>query len=326
MNRRILVTGGSGFIGTRLVSDLIATGAEVLNIDLAAPKVESQKVHWRCVDIERQADVESQFAAFRPDAVVHLAAKADFDPHLEAFRGPNVEGSRHVLNSASMYQARRVILTSTQYVNGPLTPFDDDLVFHPVNAYGESKIEMEKLVRSAAYGDLDWIIVRPTNVWGPFHPRFPSQMWNFMNRGLYLHPGGSPIMRAYGYVGNVSGQIIALLGAPAGDVRHRVLYVGDAPIDSGVFLDTLSKALRGAPVRRVPLWLLQLAGRTGDQLCRVGIKAPLFTDRVVRMTTNHLARDETIWKELDYEPIDLETAVHETVSWLRETYPERYRR
>jgi hypothetical protein len=138
--------------------------------------------------------------------------------------------------------------------------------------------------------------------------------------------GSNECFETYGYVGNVTRQIMALLRAPAGCVQHRVFYVGDPPIDSGVFLDALSIALRGTPVRRVPRWLLRLAGRVGDGMRSVGLEVPLFTERVVRMTTDHLTRDEAIWKKLDYKPIDLEVAVHETVAWLRETYPERFRR
>lgn len=323
---RILVTGGSGFIGTQLISDLILQGVDVRNLDLATPKIEGHRGFWQCVDIEKQAEVEHHVATFNPQAIVHLAAKADFDPRPEAFRGPNIDGSRHVLKSAISHQVGRVILTSTQYVNGPLALFDDDLAFHPVNAYGESKVEMEKLVRRPEYSGLDWIIIRPTNVWGPFHPRFPSEMWRYIRMGLYFHPTGLPIVRSYGYVGNVTRQIMALLRAPASCVRHQVFYVGDPPVDSGVFLDTISIELRGVPVRRVPRWLLRFAGHMGDGMRSVGLKVPLFTERVVRMTTDHLARDELIWKKLDYKPIDLEVAAYETGVWLRETYPERFRR
>jgi hypothetical protein len=79
--------------------------------------------------------------------------------------------------------------------------------------------------------------------------------------------------------------------------------------------------LRGAPVRHVPRWLIHLAGRVGDRMRGIGLKVRLFTETVARMTTDHLARDESIWKQLEYTPIDLKAAAHEAAVWLWETYP-----
>lgn len=325
-SERVLVTGGSGFIGTNLIRRLTESGYAIVNFDIAAPVEPSQRQLWKQVDIADAASFAAGIDAAKPDFIVHLAALADFAPEAAAFFGPNVQGTAHVLDAAKRLKVRRTILASTQYVNGPGLPFDDDRQYHPVNAYGESKVAMEKLAWGPEYAALDWVIIRPTNVWGPYHPRFPDELWRYIKQGFYMHPAGAPIVRAYGYVGNVVRQIELLLHAPADLVRHRVLYVGEAPIDSSLILDAFSVALRGKPVRRVPRSALALAAKIGDAMRACGLKAPFFSDRYLRMTTDHLGRDEPVWPALGHKAIPLEEAVAETVAWLRRARPDIYAR
>lgn len=319
-----MVTGGSGFIGTNLLELLLEQGNDVINIDIRPPQLSKLIEHSKELDICHRSALFDAVDEYKPDIIVHLAAKADFDPDLAVFRRTNVEGTKNVLDAAQHARVPRVILASTQYVNGPGTPFDDDLNFHPVNAYGQSKVEMEKLIRGIEYSGLEWVLLRPTNVWGPYHPRFPKQLWRYLRAGLYIHPTGAPIIRAYGYVKNVTKQIVILGKAPGEEVKHRVFYVGDAPIDSGVILNAFSERLRGRQLRRVPRWVLRLAALCGDFSCRVGIPAPITSDRYHRMTSDHLSRNETIWTSYAYDPTALTQAVDETAAWLRATYPKLY--
>ncbi|HTV31595.1 MAG TPA: NAD(P)-dependent oxidoreductase, partial [Methylocella sp.] len=149
-----LVTGGSGFIGTNLIERLSKRGINAYNVDIRPPIVGDQQALWRELDICDRTALINTVCTVKPDIIVHLAAKADFDPNPESFYGPNVEGTRNLLDGALLCKVSRVILTSTQYVNGPLKPFADDRVYYPVNAYGESKVRMEQLARTVPYEPL----------------------------------------------------------------------------------------------------------------------------------------------------------------------------
>lgn len=220
---RVLVTGGSGFIGVNLITALARRGADILNLDAETPRDTSQTHLWRQRDIRDREGLAQDVREFAPTHIVHLAALATFHATKAELDACNIDGTVNLLDAARDHApGARLIVTSTQYVNGPGTPFDDDTKFHPVNDYGASKVGSELAARESKYAAMDWVIVRPTNIWGAYHPRFPVEMWKYIRQGFYMHPGHRPIMRAYGYVGNVVRQIEILLDAPAEKVRHRV--------------------------------------------------------------------------------------------------------
>ncbi|MGH8572474.1 MAG: NAD-dependent epimerase/dehydratase family protein, partial [Gammaproteobacteria bacterium] len=75
----VLVTGGSGFIGTNLMRSFIERGVHVLDVDWNPPLDLEQRPWWRWTDIMDQAATRMAFIEFQPTHVVHLAARADAD-------------------------------------------------------------------------------------------------------------------------------------------------------------------------------------------------------------------------------------------------------
>ena len=75
---KIAVTGGSGFIGTNIVEDLLAKNYTVLNIDWHEPKIPERTNIWKNVDICDGEALEEALLKFKPDYILHLAARTDF--------------------------------------------------------------------------------------------------------------------------------------------------------------------------------------------------------------------------------------------------------
>lgn len=320
--KRALITGGSGFIGTSLVSELIAAGYDVCNVDIASPKIGSQDVYWINQDIMDEQGLFAVFQRFMPTHVVHLAARTDTDSDLLADYAVNTEGTEKVLRcikaTSSVVHA---IITSTQFVNQYHGAPKDDFDFAPHTTYGESKVISERMTRAAGLSCV-WTIIRPTNIWGPWHLRYPHEFWRILGQGRYVHPSGPEVIRSYGYVKNVVWQIAAMMSAPPDVVKERVFYVGDQPIPLRSWVDGFSVAQTGHPVRVVPLMFLKVLALIGDALKRIGVKFPLTSSRLQSMTTSNDAPMKPVFDAFGAPPYSLQQGIDETVGWLRKEYPE----
>ena len=318
--KRVIVTGGSGFIGTHLVSYLIGQGHQVLNLDRSEPlDVKQKKFHCQA-DILDATALRDEFDSFRPQWLFHLAARTDCDEAttVEAGYAPNTTGAVNVLAAAAASPSlERVLVTSSQYVCRPGHQPSGDQDYCPHTVYGWSKVETERATRRA---DLKcpWVIVRPTNIWGSWHLRYRRQVWWAIQRGFYLHPGGAPVVRSYGYVGNVVRQMVGLMEADAAKISGKVFYIGDVPRDLRDWVNGFSFALRGCPVTVVPRPLLRTVAFAGDLISKVrGREFLIHSSRYRSMVTSDQAPMSATFELLGPSPISLDQAVDETVQWLR---------
>ncbi len=317
---KLLVTGGSGFIGTNLIKFFAGRGAQIRDLSSDPPLDERNRECWRRCDIMDAAALQHEFADFAPDQVIHLAARTDCreDTTVEESYQVNTTGTRNVLEAVKATPSiSRVIITSSQFVCGPgyLPKADDD--YHPVTVYGQSKVLTEKLTRAANLACC-WTLVRPTNVWGPWHMRYRREAWRVIARGIYAHPAGKPVIRCYAYVGNVVRQMHRILELPAGQVNGRVFYLGDPPGDIHDWVNGFSQALTGRPARKVPRALLATAGLVGDVITSLQGKPFYITSSRFRsMTTDYRVPMEPTYQVLGQPEIPLHAGIQETVEWLR---------
>ena len=164
---RLLVTGGSGFIGAWVVEIARSRGYEIRNLDWVQPHIQEHAAYWIKVDIRDKSSVMSEVARFAPDYVVHLASDTDVSYRsLEQFK-TTIDGTRNIIESVKqLHKLRRFIHVSTQYVVRPGVFPPDERYLCPYTVYGEAKAETERIVWNAELGS-SWIIVRPTTIWGP---------------------------------------------------------------------------------------------------------------------------------------------------------------
>jgi nucleoside-diphosphate-sugar epimerase len=315
---KVLCTGGSGFIGTHLMDSLHAKGVELLNIDIAKPKKQDHDAFWRECNILDLDHLRKVFKEFQPTHLVHLAARATTEgKSLDDFRD-NTIGTSNVLEAVKETPSiSRVIITSSQHVRKPgsgLPLHDED--FAPHGLYGESKVITEQLTRSAGLS-CAWTIIRPTTIWGPWHPFLPDGLWAMIKRGIYFHPKNDPVIRSYGYVKNAVWQIEEILGAPSELINHKVYYVGDSPTKQLNWINAFSIALTSHNVTQVPKEWIKLLARIGDGLSSIGIKFPMNTPRYFNLTTTNPVPTDKIIKQFGAPPYSLENGIVETILWLR---------
>lgn len=201
MTRKILVTGGAGFIGSAVVRHIINdTQDSVINVDKLtyAGNLESLEAvennlryAFEQVDICDKATLERVFNQYQPDAVMHLAAESHVDRSIDnaaAFIETNIVGTYTLLEVARGYwnnlpEERKSVFRfhhiSTDEVYGDLEGTDDLFTettpYAPSSPYSASKASSDHLVRAwlRTYG-LPTIVTNCSNNYGPFH--FPEKL------------------------------------------------------------------------------------------------------------------------------------------------------
>jgi nucleoside-diphosphate-sugar epimerase len=250
--------------------------------------------------------------------LIHLAAKTNtLSEDLNDYR-VNSEGTKHILLCVRKTSSiQRVIITSSQFVFAPPGLPSNDEHFDPIGAYGASKVLAEKATREAGL-DCTWTIVRPTNIWGPWHPRYPKEFWRVLKRGLYFHPGGKSTIRSYGYVKNIIDQMLKILEAPPSLVHGKMYYLGDPPMPLVKWTNGFSVAITGKPVRTLPRPFLVILATAGSLLQSAGIPFPITRSRYRSMTEDYFSPIEKTIQAFGPPPYSLEEGISETVEWLNE--------
>lgn len=312
-----LVTGGSGFIGTNLVELLRSLGEPVVATDVRPPQHPEHGPHHRPLDVLDRPAIDALLTEVQPTVVYHLAARTDLDGRsVEDYR-VNTDGSRNLVGAltAAGFVGRLVSVSSMLVCRNGYTPVNDT-DYQPSTPYGESKVAAEEAVRTST--GLDWVICRPTSIWGPWFGPPYRDFFDAVRAGRYVHPGRSDVVKAFGFVDNVVRQLVAAVDADSGST-HYVTDPHEYTVRS--FADEVAAAC-GRRVRTVPVGLLRTAGLAGDLAKRAGLwSAPPMTSFRLRnmQTPSHFdvaALEALVTGRFGPDRIGLADGVAATTAWL----------
>ena len=317
---RVIITGGSGFIGTNLVSFYIERGVEVCNIDIAPPRNKEHSRFWKQVDIMDLERLREEIHKFAPTHIFHLAARTGLNNKDTNVYAANFRGVENlILAYNGLPNLQRVIFTSSMLVCKPgyLPKGDED--YCPNTLYGESKAMGEKVVRQKAKeSSCSWVIVRPIGIWGPWFDTPYKEFFLTIAKGLYVHIGKRGAALTLGFVGNTVHQLHRLATAPSEKVHGKVFYLGDLPsLNLRDWANLIQQTVGARKIPTVPVWALKIVAKAGDLAKFLGWKNPLLTSfRLKNMRTDMIyVIDPLVAEELPYT---LEEGVQITVDWLRE--------
>jgi len=321
-NSRVLVTGGSGFIGTNLIESLRPRVTSLLNLDVVEPRNGGHIDVWKRCDIRDERSLIDAVAAYRPDIVVHLGARTDLHGTSRDDYAANIGGVENVVRAVGRAgSVQLAVYASSRLVFDIHHRPSDEFDYHPTTAYGESKAEGERIVRDRAGEASPWLMVRPTSIWGPWFGVPYRDFFDAVLRGRYVHPAGRRIRKSYGYVGNSVFQLERLIDAPPADVDGGVFWLADyPPIEVAAWAGEIRRCAGLGPVRSVPTWVLQAGGRAGDLLARLGMSDPPLTSFRVDNLLTEMVYDSGSTQRIAGElPFTMADGVRATVEWLRST-------
>jgi len=319
---RILITGGSGFIGTNYIELLLKTGqAELLNLDIRSPRNVAHKSFWQECDLLDASRLKKIIADFSPTHVVHLAAKTGLDEKKLSDFAANMKGVENILRAFEKTPSiERVVFTSSLLVCRMGYVPKHDTNYQPTTLYGQSKVEGEKIIRAAKNLPYAWTIIRPISIWGPWGEEPYKNFFKAIAQGWYFHIGSGHYQRSLGYVGNTFCQIHQILLAPREKIDRKTLYVADdQPADLYNMANMIRKAVGARKIHHVPLWMAKSGAKFGDICKAAGWRnVPLTSFRLNNIRTEYVFDMQPIMEISGPLPYSLKTGVEQTVQWLRE--------
>jgi nucleoside-diphosphate-sugar epimerase len=315
---KILVTGGSGFIGTVLVADLLAEGHSVLIYD----KQRSGKYPDLCIqaDIRDRRKLSESMQGI--DAVYHLAAEHRDDVRpVSLYHDVNVGGAENLVYGLEKYDIKMVVYTSTAAVYGLGSGArSEESQVLPFNDYGRSKHESEVLLGEwVDKGDSrSLFIVRPTVIFGEGNRGNFYNLLNQIAAGKFVMVGKGKNKKSMGYVCNISQFLVLLLSNTLGSGRHIYNYADKPDLTIEELINTVFAALgkEHKNILRLPYSVGLLGGYIFDFLARItGRSFPISSIRIKKFCADTVMDAEKV-KQIGFRaPYSLTDAINKTIKF-----------
>lgn len=319
---RVLITGGSGFIGTNLLQLYVDNDVEVLNLDVNPPRNTPHNGFWKQVDLLDDKGLSDAIRSFEPTLVFHLAARTDLtEVHGVDDYKSNTEGMENFLRAVEPLKClRRLVVTSSQLVCKPGYIPRSDNDYQPHTSYGRSKVITEQITREWSNAPCPWVIVRPTSIWGPWFDIPYRDFFLAVAKRRYVHQRGINPLRSFGFVGNAVFQYASYASIDPSLIDHQTFYLSDfTPVRVRHWAEQIQKEMGMPPLHELPLSVLKAAARVGDAAKMLGWTEPPITSfRLKNLTSDNYIEMDDVSRIMGPEPYRIDEGVAVTVQWLRE--------
>jgi len=307
---RIVVTGASGFVGTTLCRELLARGHAVRAVVRHANR--GGAIPFKTEEIE-VPDIAGEFdrrALFEgSDAVVHLAAVAHRAADEVTLRRVNVDATTRLADAAAG-SVRRFVFLSSVKVHGDDSgsgTYSESDTPQPEDAYGESKLEAEKLLTEISVrSGMELVILRPPLVYGPWVKANFLRLLRWVNSGLPLPFASIRNRRSLIYVGNLVDAIARCVEHPA--ASGPFLVSDEETVSTPELVSRIARSLgRSERLFSAPPTLLRLAGSLLGR-----------SDEIRRLTGDLAVDTSKVRRQLGWRPpYLLDQGLSETARWFR---------
>lgn len=310
---KILVTGGGGFLGVRLVKRLVSKGHDVTvfsrHDSSGAVKAGAKQIIGNVSDYDALSRALEEV-----DVVYHLAANLDESDH--SMERENRESTENVIRCSLERKVKRVIFTSSIGVLGNTDePATEGIEYNPTTRYEKSKMECEKLIAGSG---IDYAIARITIIYGP--NRFWGQIFKAAKKGYPVIGSGRNFWHLV-YVDDAADALCLML---ADGAKNQIYHIADD--DPHTYLETykvICDVLHlPEPKKHVPEFVVKAVALVHETKCRIIGKRPNVTkmrSSIDRLIRNRIVSIEKAKKELGYRPkFDLRAGMGKTAEGLKE--------
>lgn len=330
MMNKILITGAAGFIGSHLVEYLLKDGESVSRLRLVLLENESTKfLPRKDFDIVR-GDIRNKDFVKKimegVEVVYHLAAiistSLDGDTY-KKYKEINVDGTANLLEACAGQKVQKFIFFSTVAVYG-LPPWTGDILNWDEShaktyseMYGKSKFEAEKKVIEAhKKWRMPYAIVRPANVYGPRNFGQIYGLYKSIKNHQFFMIGNGKNKMHYVYVTDLVKAVRQIQLSP--NRSGNYIIASKEPTEFRNIVKFIAESINEKPSEiHIPRIVGLIASYVLDTCGKIiGIKSPLFPDRVKVMTMNYYYNISKARKEFGYDPlVSFKKGATETGRW-----------
>ena len=296
------VTGGTGFVGQRLVARLARDSpVRVLAMEMGASPVKGAEYIVGDVASPELADR----LAHGCESIIHLAGIAHSSLRTEAEKQRsykvNVEGTRTVLNAAVRRGVQRFVFVSTAHVYAACSGLDIDecALVAACSYYSLTKIEAEGIVCEAAERGMEVVIARPCLIYGSGVRFNLDRMMRGIDYGYYFHIAGKNPMRSFLSVENAARALAHLTGRGVAEGAYNL--ADDCSYSLMDFANELADRMKRPRPRSVPFLTVRAAGSLGSAIRKLGVNFPVSSEAIAKLTsdftlcTRKLAQTDFQW-------------------------------
>jgi nucleoside-diphosphate-sugar epimerase len=317
----ILITGGSGFIGSHFHNYL--ENNEIINFDQKKPNFTCKSTYLEG-DIRKKEDLDIVSQKFEISNIIHLAAvHFDFQSN---FHDANVNGTKNIIEFAENNNINKIIFYSSVAVYGYVTKeTDENTPPNPNIYYGKSKLEAEHLL-------IDWanksknrklIIIRPTVVYGP------NNFGNVFNLIRQIKSGFAPIIgkgnnvKSIAYVENL---VLATLEISK-QIKDRVKiynYVDYPQYTTKELSKLIANKLNKKSVFRIPYKLALFLAIPFDIISYIlGKDLPISRMRIKKFCSPTYFLADKIRSDGFTQKYSPEEGIEKTIHWINSIDPKK---
>lgn len=311
----IVIIGGSGFIGTRLATQLNNAGVDFTIVDKR--KSEKFPKHWQFGDVTKPETLEGPLAS--SNVIINLAAEHKDNVHpINLYYDVNVQGAKNVCDVAEKLGIKHIVFTSSVAVYGFVEKeTGEEGKYNPFNDYGKSKLEAEFIYDAWQTKDTErtLVIVRPTVVFGENNRGNVYNLFRQIASGKFLMIGPGLNQKSMAYVENMAAFL--KFATTMGSGRHIFNYIDKPDFNMNELTDVICSALhRKKNNIRIPYAIGLLGGYCFDALAKVtGREFPVSSIRVKKFCARTQFKSNNIAQSGFKAPVTLEQGIANTVRY-----------
>lgn len=290
---KVLVTGGTGFVGSHLIEQLVASGDDVRALVRPGSKQEFVRSLGAEVAVGDLDDAGSLRAAVEGcETIYHAAARVEIVGPASAFERTTVQGTRRLVEAAAAGRVRRFVLVSSCGVYHPSLLASgqeiDEFTESPRPprwfAYGRAKHRSEQVVRTLCLPPAEWVIVRLGYLYGPRNRTMRTYLEPVLRDDIMMIIGDGTNEMALVYVEDAA-RAVVLAGRCPEAAGRMLIAGGDERITQRQYFDALADGfglprVKGTVPYRIAFWFAWL----GEHFVRHGPRAAVMRRSAVALT------------------------------------------